>query len=510
MNFIYKTSTAKARVMSMACLVIVLLLFSCSPKTLNPELCYSTYLGGEGKEGSKGEEGTNNWLKHFSIDDAGSVYFATSIYNDNFPLTPDAYNKSYSGGDSIWGEEDMAIVEFNIKKNELIYSSYFGGKEGPEFLSQVLRKGNSLYLAGNTGSSDFPTTHEAYDKTFNGPEFRHSDAWISCFEGNKLSYSSYIGTSGTDWAQNIFVNDNNEITLVGLFKNFNELPNLHSFVEFDEKRQGYAGVIRLNAAGDSILSSTIIAPTWYLESCMDDDGNIYLATQTPGRSAPTTPDAYDTSFNGGNDNWGGDILVTKLNSTADRIIFSTFIGGSNDERTPLICLDKENNVLVYGYTNSIDFPITENALDKSFDGKAEPFLSKISSDGKELLFSSFIGGTEERGEMNASMVVSKRGDIYLCGVTDAADYPITENAIQDTINGSVDISLTVIDRELTGYRFSSFLGGSAGENARIQIDKKGDIIGVGFTGSTDFFTTEGAYQSSLKGKTDAIIFKISF
>ena len=87
MNFIYKTSTAKARVMSMACLVIVLLLFSCSPKTLNPELCYSTYLGGEGKEGSKGEEGTNNWLKHFSIDDAGSVYFATSIYNDRMNLT---------------------------------------------------------------------------------------------------------------------------------------------------------------------------------------------------------------------------------------------------------------------------------------------------------------------------------------------------------------------------------------------------------------------------------------
>jgi len=504
------TLNFKSVTRSLAFFQIALFIISCTPRTLNPELSYSTYLGGEAKEGSDGEEGTNNWLKHFSIDETGSVCFATSIYNDSFPITPDAYDNSYYGGDSIWGQEDLAIIEFNIEQNELMYSSYFGGASGPDFVSQVLCKGKSIYLAGNTGSNDFPTTPGACDKTFNGPEFRHSDAYITRFEGNKLSYSSYIGTSGTDWAQNIFVNDNNEITLVGLFKNFNELPNLHSFVEFDEKRQSYAGVIRLNAAGDSILSSTIIAPSWYLESCMDDDGNIYLATQTPGRSAPTTTDAYDTSFNGGDDNWGGDILVTKLNSTADKIIFSTFIGGSKDERTPLICLDKDNNVLVYGYTMSTDFPLTENALDKSFDGKAEPFLSKLSNDGRELLFSSFMGGTEERGEMNASMAVSKRGDIYLCGVTDAADYPVTENAIQDTINGSVDISLTVIDRELTAYRFSTFLGGSASDMAMIQVDRSGNIIGVGVTGSPDFFTTEGAYQDSLKGKTDVIVFKISF
>lgn len=502
-SFARKRSLKRTILLTTGALIMALMIVSCSSGTLHPELTYSTYFGGNGVNG------TNNWLKHFSSSRSGSVYFATSAYNDSLPVTINAYDKTYNGGNN-WGEEDLAIVEFNIKENALLYLSYFGGESGPEFISQVVRKGNSLYLAGNTGSIDFPTTTNAYDSTFNGPEFRHSDAFIARFDDNKLVYSSYIGTSGTDWAQNIFINDNNEIILVGLFKNFNELPNLLSFVEYDEKRQGYAGVIRFDATGDSILSTTILAPSWYLESCMDDKGNIYIASQTPGNNAPTTDGSYDTSFNGGDNNWGGDILITKLNPTADKILFSTFLGGSDDEKTPLICLDNDNNILIYAITNSSDFPLTADAVDKSFDGKAEPFLAKLSNDGKQLLYSSYFGGNEELGEINASLAVSGKGDVYLCGVTDAADYPITGNALQDTVNGPIDIFITVLDPALSGYKFSTFLGGSKGETARIKLDRSANIIGVGITTSPDFITTQGAYQTSLKGGADNVIFKISF
>jgi len=199
------------------------LLFFCTSRSINPELVYSTYLG------SSGADGTNNWLKHFSLDQSGTVFFATSTDTTDFPVTNQAYDKTYNGG-SNWGKEDLVIVEFNINQNALKYASYFGGKNGPEFVSKVLRKGNSLYLAGNTASNDFPHTANAFDSTFNGPVFRHSDAYITRFDNNNLAYSSYIGTSGTDWAQNLFVNKQNEVTLVGLFKEFNELPNVHSFM----------------------------------------------------------------------------------------------------------------------------------------------------------------------------------------------------------------------------------------------------------------------------------------
>lgn len=482
--------------------VTSILLYSCSTRTFNPNLEYSTYLG------SSGEDGTNNWLKHFSLDQSGNIYFATSTYATDFPLTNNAYDKTYNGG-SDWGKEDLVIVEFNIEENALKYASYFGGKTGPEFISQVVHKGNSLYLAGNTGSSDFPHTNNAYDSTFNGPEFRHSDAYITRFDDNKLAYSTYLGTSGTDWAQNIFINDKKEITIVGLFKEFNELPNVHSFMEDEEGRQGYVGVIRLNAKGDSILSSTKLAPTWYLDACTDEEGNIYIAASTPSKNAPTTPDAYDTSFNGGDKKYGGDILITKLNPSGDKILFSTFLGGSDNEKFPSICLDAENNILVYGSTKSADFPLTDDAIDKSFDGKSELFLAKLSNDGKQLLYSSYLGGNEERGEANTNITVSKNGDVYLCGATDAADYPITENALQSTIKGASDIFISVFDPSLTKLKFSTFLGGSKSESATIKVDDDGNIIGVGFTSSTDFITTEEAYSTVLKGKTDVIIFKIS-
>ena len=485
-----------------ALVVTSMLLFSCSSKSFNPKLVYSTYLG------SSGEDGANNWLKHFDIDQSGSIYFATSTYATDFPVTNQAYDKTYNGG-SDWGVEDLVIIEFNIEQNVLKYASYFGGKTGPEFISQVVRKGNSLYLTGNTGSSDFPHTNNAYDSTFNGPEFRHSDAYITRFDDNKLAYSTYLGTSGTDWAQNIFINAQGEITLVGLFKEFGELKNVHSFMEVEADRRGYTGVIRLNEKGDSILSSTILAPSWYMDACMDDEGNIYIAASTPSKNAPTTPDAYDTSFNGGDANYEGDIIITKLNPKGNKILFSTFLGGSKDDKYPLISLDANNNILIFGSTKSADFPLTSDALDKTFDGKSELFLAKLSNDGKQLLYSSYLGGNEERSEMNAKIIIAKNGDVYLSGATDAADHPITENALQSTINGPSDIFISVFDPSLTKLKFSTFFGGSQSEGATIEVDDSGNIIGVGFTNSPDFTTTPGAYSTVLKGKTDVIIFKIS-
>lgn len=78
MNIRNKALTVKTAATVMGFFTVALFIISCTPRTLNPELIYSTYLGGEAKEGSDGEEGTNNWLKHFSVDKAGSVYVATS------------------------------------------------------------------------------------------------------------------------------------------------------------------------------------------------------------------------------------------------------------------------------------------------------------------------------------------------------------------------------------------------------------------------------------------------
>ena len=439
----------------------------------------------------------------------GPIYFAQSTYHTDFPITANAYSKTYNGGSEQWGKEDLAIVEFNTKQNALKYASYFGGTTGPDFVTQVLRHKNSVYLAGNTGSSDLPVTSNAYDKTFNGPDFRHADGFIARFDDNKLAYLTYLGTSGADWIQSIFVNDNGEMIVVGVFKEWNELPITHAFSNEKQEHKGNACVLRFNAKGDAILSATLLGPSWYVDAVRDREGNIYVAGTTSSKSFPVSAQAYDTSHNGGTSDGLGDLFVTKLTPTGDKILFSTFLGGTMDENPPSICLDAANNIIVYASTNSGDLPVTANALGRSLTGKQDAFLAKLSNDGTRLLYLSYLGGNEKAGEGAGNVVASKNGDIYVSGSTDAADFPVTPDAIQSTVKGGVDIFMSVFDSSLTKLKFSTFLGGSGNEGATINVDDSGDIIGVGATTSADFPTTPGAYSNGLKGRTDHVIFKIS-
>jgi hypothetical protein len=486
------------------CCVFLSMSDSDARKRETPKLAYSTFLGGSGADGA------NNWLRYFALDPSGTIYFASSTESTDFPVTANAYGKTYNGGDEQWGKEDVVIAEFDIRQSALKYASYFGGAKGPDFVAQVLRKNGRVYLAGNTGSPDFPVTDNAFDRTFNGPEFRHSDGYVARFDHNTLTYSTYIGTSGFDWIQKFFVADNGEIIGVGVFKEWNELPvKAHVFSEEKLDGQPNACVVRFNAKGNAILSLTVLGPTWYVDAARDSKGFIYVTGSTPSKQFPVSAEAYDTTFNGGSGEAGsGDIFVTKLTPTGDRIVFSTFLGGSGNDNFPQIALDSSNNVLVYANTTSRDWPVTPDALDKTFAGKKDGALSKLSHDGRRLLYSSYLGGDEKKGEGFGSVVAGPNGDVYVCGYTDAADFPITPNAIQSRIAGASDMFISVFDSSLSRLKFSTFLGGSGNEGASIAVDGAGDIIGVGSTGSADFPTTPGAYSRTMNGKADLVIFKI--
>jgi hypothetical protein len=478
-----------------------LLSTAASPTGVSPTLAYATYLG------STGRDGPNSWLRRFSLDEAGTVYFAQSTYEADYPTTADAYSKTYSGGNEKWGKEDLAIVAFDLKRNILKYASYFGGASGPDFVTHVLRHKNSVYLAGNTGSSDLPVTGNAFDRTFNGPEFRHADGFIARFDDHKLVYLTYLGTSGADWIQHLFVNDNGEMIVVGVFKEWHELPFTHKLSEEKHEHRGNVGVIRFNARGDEILSATLLGTGWYVDAVRDREGHIYLAGTTSSRSFPVSANAYDTTYNGGDGL--GDIFVAKLTPAGDTILFSTFLGGTKDEKPPSICLDAAQNILVYATTASSDLMVTANARGTSLTGKEDPFLARLSHDGARMLYLSYLGGNEKVAEGAGNVVVAGNGDVYVSGSTDATDYPVTPNAVQSTIKGGTDIFVSVFDSSLTTLKHSIFLGGSGNEGGTIVVDDAGNVIGVGATTSADFPVTPGAYSPGLKGTTDHVIFKIA-
>lgn len=484
--------------------VITLIFLSCTFNFDSPKLVYSTYIG------SSGYDGLWNWLANLELDEEGSVHFVSSTYHNDFPVTTDAYDSSYNSGSDVMGNEDLIIVDFNIEKNELEYASYFGGETGPEFVSSVLYHEKSLYFAGNTGSSDLPMTNNTYDSSFNGPVFRHSDGYLVRFDNNKLVYSTYIGSSGNDWMQDVFITKNEEIIAVGVIKEWDELPVTKCYLNEKDTSSGSLCVVRFNSSADSILSMTVIGPSWNIDAEQDAEGNIYIAGSTYCKQFPTTSGAYDTEYNGGELYFQGDIYVTKLNPTGEEILFSTFLGGSGEEGFPKICLDSKDNVLICAGTKSKDFPITQNAFDKSFEGERESFLAKLSNDGKQLLYSTYVGANEKEYEGVSNITASKNGNIYLAGTTDAENFYVTENAVQKTLKGGKDIYILGFDSDLNNLGFSTYLGGTSDDEAIITSDDSGNIIGVGMSQSSDFPVTPLCFDKELGGEADIIIFKITF
>lgn len=494
--------------------IISVLLFALfSSSGFSQKIVYSTYFGGSDVD-------LPEWLHSFSIDESGTIFFAISTTSSDFPVTNNAYCKAYNGG---WGN-DLAVVQFNIEQNKLKYASYFGGN-GPEVASQVLFKGNKTYIVGNTGSSNFPVSKTTLNPNFKGPIFNHGDGFLSRFDSTQLDYSTYLGTRGNyEFVSNILVNDLGEMTITGTLKDWGEIPITSNFSNENLNVIPNAYIIRLNEKGDSMLSAVRLGPAWMDNIAIqtDNEGYIYLAGITPSKNFPVTPMAYDTSFNGGTEtfyngnsqNYFGDVFITKLSPTGDKIIFSTFLGGSANERNVRLCLDHSNNILVSGITYSKDFPITDNAFDKSFDGALEPFIAKLSNDGKQLLYSSFLGGNEKttNGEFHGNTVVSENGDIYICNSTDAIDYPITPNAMFTKNQGGKDIVLSVFDSTLTKLKYSTYIGGSGDDgafgNAIVELDKYDNAIILASTKSSDFPVTTGAYDTTLNGSYDAVLMKI--
>lgn len=469
----------------------------------SPYLLYSTYLGGSG------DDGLSNWLSEVFLDQEDTLFFTFNTDSKDLPISSNAFDNSYNGGNHM-GAEDIAIVGFNIDQNLLKYSSYFGGGSGPEFAAELAVIDGSIYIVGNTGSKDFPVTDGAYDTTFNGPVFRHADGFFTTFDESGMSYSTFIGSKGNESMYSILAGANREYIIVGQLGNLNEVEITNRFSTETMSDNPNAYILRYNLDTHQLLSSSVLGPVWDIDAVTDEEGYIYITGTTPSQNFPVTEGAYDTTYNGGIKISKGDIFITKLTPSGDDIIFSTYLGGAGDEGVPRLCLDAENNIIVYGKTASVDFPITEDAFDQSFDGASELFLSKISADGTSLMYSSYLGGNqlEESSEFPGNIVLSEAGKVFLCGETDATDHPVVSGT-EDYMAGGRDIFITVLDPSLKDIVYSTYLGGSSDEaNPLIQVNPEGIITGILTTSSSDFPTSSGAYDTTYNGATDIVVFRL--
>ena len=218
-------------------------------------------------------------------------------------------------------------------------------------------------------------------------------------------------------------------------------------------------------------------------------------------------------FNVGSYPYIRDVFVSKLDGGLTSLLASTFLGGSSDDHGQSLTLDTSGNVYVTGITWSADFPTTNGAYDTSWNG-GDVFVSKLNSGLTSLLASTFLGGSGD--DNGSSLTLDTNGDVYVTGNTDSTDFPTTSGAYDTSYNGSAytfgggDVFVSKVDSGLTSLLASTYLGGSKDERGySIAIDGGGSVYVTGETGSTNFPTTSGAYDTSYNSSSDVFVSKLN-
>jgi Beta-propeller repeat len=197
------------------------------------------------------------------------------------------------------------------------------------------------------------------------------------------------------------------------------------------------------------------------------------------------------------------------------LLYATYLGGSGDEATVSavgLAVDEHGNAYVTGNTTSPDFPTTPSAFQSTFaGGPADAFVTKLNRSGSDLVYSTFLGGTDGF-DVGFGIAVDDVGNAYVTGPTNSTDFPTTPGAFQSAFAGGFsDTFVTKLNRSGTALVYSTYLGGSSFDPARgIAIDKAGNAYVTGPTGSADFPTTPGAFQPAFAGgNTDDFVTKLN-
>ena len=259
--------------------------------------------------------------------------------------------------------------------------------------------------------------------------------------------------------------------------------------------------------------------TWINDLQIDNDLNVYVTGMTTD-IFPSSSGSYDTSTNG-----SYDAFVCKMNASGDSVLYFTYLGGSGYDIGNSMGLTKKNQVVLSGITWSNNFPLV-NAQDGSKCGNGfgycyRGFVSKLSTNGDSLLFSTYFGGkTATSGYYPISSVrsleIGPSGNIYLTGETNTTDFPITANALQSKFEGGSgfwyyqrDAFFSILNENGDSIIYSTYLGGSDNDVAHnLFVDPNKNVYIVGQTKSSNFYKSRGnpfMFNSSVKGGSDGFI-----
>ena len=410
----------------------------------------------------------------FEISVTGAVTFALGHYDSHRPLVIDP----------------------------LVWSTFMGAGSEDRAYAVAVDPAANVYVAGRTRNADFPTTSGAYDRTFAGD----IDVIVAkiASDGTQLDYATMLGGSSYEVAYGLTIDTDGSAVITG-FTNSSEYPTTDGAFDRTYNSGADAFVTRLHADGTDLRYSTLLGGAQLdagSDVITDADGNAYIVGFTSSTAWPTTTDAADRTYNG-----GSDVFACKISSDGSNLTYSTFIGGSGVDEGYSIEVNSIGNAFITGYTNSPSFPVTDGAYDVTYNGGYDAFLCKIATTGQSLVYSTFLGGSDD--DFSGGLGLNAAGEAFVSGTTGSNDFPVTNGGYDGTYNGGRDRFIVRMSSDGSGPVYSTFLGGALEDGGfAIAINQNGNAIIAGYTAQgpgTQFPTTGAAFDNIHNGKADAYI-----
>jgi hypothetical protein len=501
---------------------------------IDPVLVYSTYLGGSALS-QGGAYGDN--AEGVAVDGAGNAYVTGQAYSFNFPVTKGAFQPTTHAVKGQIGATNAFVTKLNPSGTELLYSTYLGGSGGDGAAGVAVDASGNGYVTGFTSSLDFPVTKGAFQTRNNAADSYRVNAFLTKVNsaGTALVYSTYLGGSLHDVAAGIAVDAAGNVYITGTAESPDFPVTRGAFQSTNNAAdiyQGNAFLTKMNSTGTALLYSTYLGGAGYMDEfghvfgdgasgiAVDAAGHAYVTGYVHSTDFPVTKGAFQTTNHDpvNNGEYGPNAFVARLNPTGTALIYSTYLGGSFYDTGYGIAADGEGNAYVTGAAKSSDFPVTKGAFQivNHAGGAGNAFVTKLNPTGTALIYSTYVGGSggvvglgaESGGDGASGIAVDNAGDSYVTGYARSTDFPVTEGAFQTSNqsgiasgSNSTNAFLTRLNSTGSALVYSTYLGGSAAWDggdaaAGVALDGKGNAYLAGFTYSSDFPVTKGAFQTT--------------
>ena len=366
--------------------------------------------------------------------------------------------------------EETVVVGFEVASYDrtrplvidpvLDFSTYFGGSSADEPGGVATDTEGNIYLAGHTGSLDFPLLNP-FQEEFAGGGTPLGDVFVTKLDptASSVLYSTYIGGDTTDICRGIAVDSQGRAVVTGTTFSDDTFP--FTAGAFQEECPGRCPfVVRLSPDGSQMSYGTFLGRGHGGAVAVDALDQVVLTGKTTSNPPvfPVTPGAFQENRPGG---W--DAFVSKLTSDGSGLVFSTYLGGEDDENLTGkqdIATDPAGNIYVTGRTRSTDFPV-QNAIQGSFGGGTDDaYVTKFTPQGA-VVYSTYLGGSED--DQGVGIDADAEGNTYVTGDTESMDFPTTLGSFQPEYGGGGvfgDAFVTKLNPAGGAFVFSTFLGES--------------------------------------------------